>query len=207
MGSAYKVYVYILLMLAIPGIAGCPRRDRGNQPEQVYHMGSWAGTITVTARLVRKPALDYWNAAWRMEADVRLDEYQDGSVKGTATGDLFKWEKYDSVIRQYAEITGGHWDKFSTFTIDLTGRITDQGYELTATALPTTLPDPNRQGGMIQFWDFLFPKVVQGEWPSDGSRVMQGESIRTQGNDLETTAVLRDYRESEVKYTWSIRKL
>jgi hypothetical protein len=36
---------------------------------------------------------------------------------------------------------------------------------------------------------------------------MQGESIRPQGSDLQRLSAAPDFKEAEVKYTWSIEKL
>jgi hypothetical protein len=188
-------------------LCGCPPRE-AEETEQAYHIGSWAGSVTTVARLVLRQEPEYWNGAWRVEGDVRLDEFQDGTVKGNATGDLFVWEKNDPLILEYDQIASGHWNKYTEFVLELTGTVDETGYTLDAVELPLSLIDPNSpNGAIIDFWDFLYPMKLQGTWPEDGSRVMSGESMRVQGNDYGETSQLATFREFSVEYTWNVRKL
>ncbi len=201
----------LAFLVALVGLlfTGCPSsssNDNGSVDEP-YHVGTWAGNIYVVSALVMREEPQYWNAAWRIEATVRLDEYQDGSISGTAEGDFFHWNMYDDFIHEYPEIATGHYDTYSVFKIDLTGRIGDEGYVLTADELPTSLIDPNNPNRLIDFWDFLFPGELSGEWPADGSKVMRGESIRAQGDDYRETSMLRTFREFSIRYTWNIKRL
>jgi hypothetical protein len=202
----YRYIGMLFLTIFITGIvSGCTGKKDPGQKESLQ-VGSWAGTVTTNARLVKKLNLNYWNGAWRVEADVRLNEFQDGSLKGTATGSIFVWNNEDSLMKDYDQIAQGPYNQYTTFQLDLTGTVTDKGYELKAVELPVSLPDPGHSGQVVEFWDFMYPGEMQGNWP-DGSRVIEGDSIRPQGKDLQTTMAQEDYRDSSVRYTWSIKPL
>lgn len=184
---------------------GCPRGSGG--PAELYRVATWAGTVEVPARLVMRQEPEYWNAAWRIEANVRLDEFQDGSLKGTAKGDFFYWSELGSRILSYESIAAGHWDKYTVFEFDLSGNVDEDGYIITVDELPLSLMDPGNPTEIIEFWDFLYPSTIDGAWPNDGSRVMEGESMRIQGKDYAQNAQLSTFREFSVVYRWNIRKL
>jgi hypothetical protein len=207
--------IIILLYAALAALlAGCPSRQVNETPEEAYHVGTWTGTIETEARMVLvgtpppdQPAARYWNAVWRIEGHVHLNEYQDGSMDGTATGELFHWFVYSDQILDYNQIKVGQWDRYTTFEVDLTGTLTDEGYVLTSGELPRILPEGHSPTGTVDFYDFLFPHTIEGKWPQDGSRVMSGESLRVQGGDYRETAQLPSFREFDITYRWNIEKL
>jgi hypothetical protein len=208
MFKTQKLFFFLIAILMSAMLAACPGRNQpDNEAEENYRVGTWAGTVQVTARLVTREEPQYWNAAWKVEADVRLDEFQDGSLKGTSSGNLFCWSNHADTILDYPAITAGHWDQYSIFTIYLSGQVDENGYTLTADALPISLPDPTTNGQIIEFWDFLYPKTLEGLFQLDSPNVIQGDSVAVQGNDYEATRILSSFREFEVKYQWSIRKL
>jgi len=195
-------------------LAGCPSRQSDDTPEEVYHVGTWTGTIEVEARMVLvglpppdQPAARYWNAVWRVEANVHLNEYQDGSIDGTASGDLFHWFTYSDQILEFNQIKVGQWDRYTTFNVELDGTLTDEGYVLNSGELPKVLPEGRSPTGAIDFYDFLFPQTLEGKWPQDGSSIMTGESLRVQGGDYRETAQLAGFREFDITYRWNIEKL
>jgi len=149
----------------------------------------------------------YWNMAWDLQADIRLDEFQDGSVTGTARGDLCHWASVDAGMRDFKAASSGRWDKHATFELQLAGTVDDEGYSLKPLELPTSLPNPGPEAGVIQFWDFLFPSKIEGRWTSDGSRIMEGQDIRIYGNDMKQTSQEPNFRNFSILYTWSIRSL
>ena len=106
-----RTIIILLCAVLTAFLSGCPSRQANEAPEEVYHVGTWTGTIEVEARMVLvgppppdQPAARYWNAVWRVEANVHLNEYQDGSMDGTATGDLFHWFVYSDQILDYNQI-------------------------------------------------------------------------------------------------------
>jgi hypothetical protein len=185
---------------------GChPVRDNTTE-KAVYNVGSWRGRVITYARLVTHPE-QYRNRAWRVEANVSLDEFNDGSVKGKAIVDFFLWDLESDGILLYDEIATGRWDKYNSFELALSGVIDQNGYVVRPNALPVSLPDQTSPGRILDFYDFLYPTEIRGEWPKDNSRIMLGESIRPQGSDIQELSAAPDFKEVEVKYTWSIEKL
>ena len=180
-----KFYPAILGLLAIIlatlFVAGCPRR-KDNDP-RAESAGRFLGRHDHNQRDGDQSFLiqQYWNAAWRIEADVRLDEFQDKTLKGVALVNFFSWELPDTIMRQIDDIQSRQWDKFAEFNLELTGTISDKVYELKTTRLPMSISDPRNPNAMIDFWDFLFPTDIQGQWPSDGSRAMEGEKYPSSG--------------------------
>ncbi len=188
---------------------GCPgsQSGSGSDEEQLYHIGSWYGRLTVEASLVLREDPDYWNAAWQVEATVRLDEFQDGSLSGTAEGDLFGWTLRDELMHPYDEIATGRYESYSAFRLELTGNLDDEGYTINVVELPTMLADTARQNSIIDFWDFLYPSELSQDWPEDGTRVIQGSSIAPQGDDFRETATQTNFRDFSVVYTWNIESI
>jgi hypothetical protein len=197
--------VYCLIFIVLAGCPGKNRKDKNT--DENYHIGKWTGTVRVESRLTEKAAEAYWNGAWKIEANVSLDQFNDGSLKGTADCNYFGWDAYSPSVLKFEEITSSHYDKYAMLTININGKLDDKGYSLHVEELPKTIENTRTAGGVINFWDFLYPTDIAEKWPEDGSHVMKGESIRPQGNDLRATASLADFRKSDVKYTWSISRL
>jgi hypothetical protein len=202
-----KLFCTLLFCAMAFAGAGCPDRTSDDVSDKVFHVGTWEGNITTYAWLVKKARVDYWNAAWRVESSIKLDEYSDGTLQGTSDVNFFYWELYDPLIRQYDSIATGPWTKYAGFTLQLTGKLDEQGYKIDVVELPISMPDLRDPGGIIEFWDFLYPSTVSGQWPEGGVRVMEGQSVEPQGADLQTTMAEADYRDSSVSYVWSIHKL
>jgi len=209
-----RTIIIAIIFLSAALLAGCPSRREGDTPEERYHIGTWGGTIEVDARMVLaatpppdQPDARYWNAVWRVEATVHLNEFQDGSLEGNAEGNLFHWFTYSDRILEHDQIKVGHWDRYALFNIDLSGVLTDEGYVLNSGQLPESLPEGRSPTGTVEFYDFLFPQTLEGDWPEDGSRIMSGESMRVQGNDYRETARLASFREFSITYRWDIEKL
>lgn len=194
-----------LLALSM-ALCGCHPVHDNTTEKAAYNVGSWRGRVITYARLVTHPE-KYRNRAWRVEANVSLDEFNDGSVKGKATVDFFLWDLESDGIPLYDEIAIGRWDKYNTFELALSGEIDQNGYAVRPDALPVSLPDQTSPGQILDFYDFLYPTEIRGEWPKDNPQIMQGESIRPQGSDLTVLSSSPNFKEAEVKYTWSIEKL
>jgi len=209
--ATFRTILIILMFLLCIPIMGCPGGEpEDTTPEETYRIGTWAGTVKTEARLVLLQYPQYFNMAWRIEADVRLVEYLDGTMSGTATGNLFYWHEEGDQMLDFNEIATGRWDQFANFQIDITGTIDDANYHLLAGELPLQLPDANSQDTLIDFWDFLYPEKIEGRWDDDTSGVgnlMEGQSLRVQGKDYRETAQLSTFREFGITYNWSIRKL
>ena len=207
MWTLSKILSTALISFILILLTGCPGNDAPEEPENAYHIGTWAGNIQTNARLVLRQETSYWNAAWNIEANIQLDEYDDGSLVGEAQVQLFYWNTDSELILSYEDIAQGKWDQYINFEIQLTGEIDSEGYKLSALDLPLTLPDPNDPSQQIEFWDFLFPVELEGEWPLDNVMVMEGDSMRVQGEDYEETRRLSSFREFFIQYIWEIRKL
>ena len=206
MNSLSKIFGILSISIAL-SITGCPKSGVPDPHEDVYHIGTWSGEVKVEAYLVMREDTDYGNMAWRVEAGVKLDEYSDGSLKGTASGDLFTWEMKHQSINDFKSIAVGHWDGYSQFKIDITGNITDADYTLTAGELPTSLIDLINAAKQIQFWDFLYPMDIASGWTGESKSIMEGTSTIPQGDDIVETSAVSAFREFGIIYTWSIRKL
>jgi len=202
-----KLPVFVVAALLCCVLSGCP--DNDEEIEDInFQVGSWAGSIVTEARLIMREEPEYWCAAWRMEAmDIRLEEFQDGSVQGTVVGNLFHWSVFDPRLLDYESISAGSWDQYSTFNVDLKGHVDEDGYTLEVVEMPFALQEPGAPSETIDFWDFLFPSTLQGQWSDDGSFIMSGESIRPQGNDYRETSGSPKFREFSINYTWNINKL
>jgi len=208
MQKLVKIPVLVAAAMLCCVLSGCPGKDDSDVKDVNFQVGTWAGSIVTEAKMVLREEPQYWCAAWKMEAaDIRLEQYQDGSLKGTAKGNLFHWSVYDSKLLTYTEIAGGHWDSYGTFTIELTGQVDESSYTLEAVELPLAVPDQMSAGSDIQFWDFLFPLKMQGDMPTEERLKMSGESIRPQGNDYRETSSQANFREFSINYTWNIEKL
>ncbi len=198
------------ILLSAIILSGCPE-DKEEAPEELYRVGTWAGTVQSESKLTLHQYPVYWNSAWRIEADIRLDEFQDGSIVGTATGGLFQWSSQGDQIQTFNELTGSRWDSYGNFIIELTGYIDDAGYHLIAGEFPMQLPDTTDPSGVLNFWDFLYPEKIDGRWSEEaeasGNLIMEGESLRVQGKDYGETARQSNFREFNIVYRWSIRKL
>jgi len=202
-----KTILFFLALIFLATISGCPKPAAQGQPQQLYNVGTWGGQVLTTARLVLRGDEDYWNRAWRLEANVTLNEFDDKSLAGVAHVQLFCWDTHNGLILKYEDIAQGQWDQYGTVDLNLHGKLTDSGFEITADGLPVSLPDPNDQTRIIDFWDFLYPSLIEGVWAPDGTRVMAGDSVRVQGNDYEDTRRMENFREFSVQYTWNIQKL
>ena len=190
-------------------MTACPDKQQVDDEEEPnYKIGMWAGTVQTQSRLVLRDEPQYWCAAWKIEStNVRLEEFQDGSLKGNLDVNLFVWSVHDSTLLEFEEITAGQWHKFTTFKLELTGWMNDDGYKLEVVELPESLDDPEDPTNQIQFWDFLFPTVIEGEWIQGEKVLMVGDSIRPQGLDYKETSTQANFREFSIIYTWEIRKL
>lgn len=202
-----KSLISFMLVFSLVCGTGCSNRLKNTESKPAYHAGTWTGKVWVTARLAKKVDSIYWNAAWKLEGNIRLDEYSDGSIKGIAECDYYEWNDYDSTIKQFINIAVGRWDKFTSFIIELKGQISESDYSLNAVELPRTIPDVSSGGGFIEFWDFLYPASIEGKLQKNGTLIMSGESKRPQGKDLAAISVTEDFREFEVTYSWSISRL
>ena len=216
MNRTLKLPLLACLAAAALAMSGCPgRKSADEEPEEVYRVGRWLGTVVTEARLVLavqpepgQPWLGrYWNAAWKVEANIMLDEYQDGSLDGRADVNLFHWYEINDSILDYTQIAGGRWDKYVVFALDLQGSLDDHGYSITTGKLPLSLPDPTDRDAVIEFYDFLYPSVLQGSWPKDGTRIIGGESNQVQGDDYTETQRRPTFREFSIVYRWSMHKL
>ncbi|MCX6647110.1 MAG: hypothetical protein NTY09_12260 [bacterium] len=207
MKSLHKPIVILLALIFLATISACPKQPPQNIPQELYNVGTWGGQVLTTARLVLREENDYWNRAWRMEANVTLNEFDDGSLSGVAHVQLFCWDTHNGLILKYEDIAQGQWDQYGTVDLILHGKITDEGYEITADELPVSLLDPNNSTRIIDFWDFLYPSLLEGVWAPDGTRAMTGDSVRVQGDDYEDTRRMETFREFSVQYTWNIEKL
>jgi hypothetical protein len=203
------VLAFLLAAVLVLILTGCPKPSGNNNggEDRNYRIGAWYGRVDMKASLVMREEPQYWNGAWHVEATIRMDEYVDGTLKGTAEGDLFHWSVTDDTMHPYLEIATGRYDRYSTFKIDLAGEVTESGYTVRAVELPTQLPDPSQEDLTLDFWDFLFPSEMTGNWPEDGSRVMKGESIRPQGVDYRETATRTTFRDFTIVYSWDIEPL
>lgn len=202
-----KIFLVLLILIFTACMTGCPEGETQDEPEELYHAGKWGGQVLTSARLVMREEDDYWNRAWRIEANILLDEYQDGSVTGVAHVQLFHWDMHSGLILDYEDIAIGRWDQYAILDINLHGTLTDEGYELAVEQLPVSLPDPNNLTAIIDFWDFLYPSLLEGNWPIDDACMMSGDSVRVQGSDYGDTCHLESFREFSIQYTWEIEKL
>jgi len=211
MSKILKISSVLVLIVLTGVLPSCIRKvDNGSDavPDENYHVGIWGGNLVSETRLVLlHDESDYWNSFWKVEGVVRLDEYQDGSLNGNARFDFFNWEKIDENILQTSRIKTGQWDVFTSFELELEGEITDTGYSLRFVEIPVSLPHPSIHGTSIDFWDFLLPSLIEGEWTDSEHRTMQGSSTRPQGNDYAETARTAEFREFGVSYVWDIDKL
>ncbi len=203
--SRFPVLLIVPIIFAL--LIGCPGREP-ETPQENFRVGTWAGSVDVTARLILRDEPQYWCAAWLVEAaEVRIDEFQDGSLVGTANGNFYHWSTHDSRLLNYDEIASGRWDKYTIFSFDLTGHVDDDGYTLDVVELPLSLADPVNPSEIIEFWDFLYPSKIEGRWPEDGTRIMLGESPLVQGDDYGQTVTESRFREFSVLYNWNIERL
>ena len=203
----WKCFLFIFTAIFVAAVSGCPEKTEPPQPETHYHVGTWGGHVFTEARLVLREDPDYWNRAWRIETTIDIDEFDDGSLSGVAHVQLFAWDTHNGLILDYEDIATGRWDQYAMVDLNLHGSISDEGYEITADELPVSLPNPNDPTGIIDFWDFLYPTLLEGVWPEDGSRTFSGESMRVQGDDYEDVRRLEAFREFSLQYTWDIDKL
>ncbi|HEX9744668.1 MAG TPA: hypothetical protein VGB30_04500 [bacterium] len=211
MSSALKIAAAIAIMLSVSSTA-CPGKSGSETHQDVYHIGIWGGTITVEAYMVMLDGREYANEAWRIESQVSLDEYSDGSLKGIIVGDLFKWSFADRAILEFDDIAVGHWDDYTQVQLDITGSFDNDGYKLETSELPSTLPNTHDINSPIDFWDFLYPQEISDDWGSDagidGAHLsMKGQSTFPQGEDFLQVSGLSAFKEFGVIYTWDINKL
>jgi len=206
--SKLKTRIFLIFACLLWGIfTGCPGKKQAEvKTPDVYRQGTWAGSIEADSCLVMREEPEYANRAWKIEVTVSLDEFTDGTLKGTATGNIYYWYFGDSLMHKYKEITSRRWDEYNELTLVLDGHIDDEGYVLDIQGMPISLPSQKSQGQVIDIYDFTFPKELKGSWVEDNN-LISGESIVPQGEDYGKISAQSIYRESSVDYRWSIKRL
>ena len=204
-----KIKILLCVALTCVMLAGCPGNEGDNGVEEVYHIGTWTGRVETKAMLVMwsQSEFKYWNAAWHIEANIHLNEYNDGSLSGTAQVNFYHWNSLEGEILEYGDIAAGQWDQYTLFDLRLNGQLDEAGYTLTADKMPMSVPDTRSPGDDIDIWDFLFPGTIQGSWAKDGTQTMQGVSINVQGDDFNETRRDHMFREFSIEYNWLIDRL
>jgi len=200
-----RIYFIFSLFITFASVVGCVPKPAEREVD-VYHAGSWSGKVFANSILVVAEESQFSNSAWKLEANISLDEYDNNTFSGTATTFVMYWNNLNDRILDIGDIAVGNWDFYTQIELSLSGEFTDDGYIISVDSLPDILVNPSNPGDQIVFYDFLFPAEIDSEWLDDTRNQMRGSTIRPSGEDYAEVSNSTLFRVCRVDYSWEIDK-